>query len=197
MWFLLAHGAGAPSSSAWMVRYSARLEAIAPVHTFDYQYMSLGKKRPDAHLQLLATHRAALQEGQQRFPERRPVLIGKSMGGRIGCHLALEESVLGCICLGYPLVGMGKSPSLRDQVLLDLAVPALFVQGTRDKLCPLDRLKDVLTRRPSRSELLIIESGDHSLQATQAHLKSSGQTQDQIELAIFERVGAFVDSLLD
>ena len=31
------------------------------------------------------------------------VLIGKSMGSRIGCHLALEEDVAALVCLGYPL----------------------------------------------------------------------------------------------
>ena len=37
---------------------------------------------------------------------------------------------------------MGDRAKLRDQVLLSLGTPMLFVQGTRDKLCPLDLLAD-------------------------------------------------------
>ena len=40
---------------------------------------------------------------------RKALLIGKSMGGRIGCHVSLEEKVNGLVCFGYPLVAMGDS----------------------------------------------------------------------------------------
>ena len=65
------------------------------------------------------------------------------MGGRIGCHVALEEKVAALICLGYPLCAMGDRTKLRDQVLRDLRTPILFGQGTRDSLCPLDLLERV------------------------------------------------------
>ena len=48
------------------------------------------------------------------------------MGGRIGCHLALEEKVSGLICLGYPLCAMGDRTKLRDQVLRSLGTPILL-----------------------------------------------------------------------
>ena len=62
------------------------------------------------------------------------------MGGRIGCHVSLEEKVDGLVCLGYPLCAMGDRTKLRDEVLRALTAPILFVQGTRDSLCPLDLL---------------------------------------------------------
>ena len=65
------------------------------------------------------------------------------MGGRIGCHVSLEEKVTALICLGYPLCAMGDRTKLRDKVLRQLQKPILFVQGTRDPLCPLDLLNEV------------------------------------------------------
>ena len=67
------------------------------------------------------------------------------MGGRIGCHVSLEEKVDGLVCLGYPLCAMGDRTKLRDEVLRALTTPILFVQGTRDSLCPMDLLERVRT----------------------------------------------------
>ena len=90
---LFAHGAGAPSSSEWMRGWTERLQVLGPVAAFDYTYMREGRKRPDRPDKLLATHRVALE--QLRSGHSGPiVLAGKSMGGRMGCHLALTED--GC-----------------------------------------------------------------------------------------------------
>ncbi len=193
-WFLFAHGAGAGSTSAWMQRYRALLMEIAPVVSFDYAYMAQGKKRPDPLTQLIAQHEHALHEAAQRHGDQ-VVLIGKSMGGRIGCHLALRQRVLGVICLGYPLVGQGKSAPLRDQVLLELTAPALFIQGTRDPLCPLSMLETVLARRTALTELHVVESGDHSLSPTKAHLKQAQVTETELERQTMSVIARFCQQL--
>ncbi len=115
------------------------------------------------------------------------------MGGRVGCHVALEEKVDRVICLGYPLKGMGKKASLRDEVLLALATPILFVQGTRDSLCPLDLLDTVRKKMKANNVLFVVESGNHSLQATKTHLRETGRTQDDIDTDIVGAIEAFVD----
>src|SRR6185295_7135216 len=131
--FLFAPGAGAPSVSPWMQRWKSRLAAIGRVETFDYAYMREKRKRPDPLPQLIAAHCQALAQHRD-VTAGSTILIGKSMGGRIGCHVALEEKVDAVICLGYPLCAMGNPDKLRDKVLLDLRTPVLFVQGTRDSL---------------------------------------------------------------
>jgi len=96
--FLFAPGAGAPSSHPWIQSWKERLSEIGDVETFDYDYLREGRKRPDPLPKLIASHRQALAEavrkriasGSTRAPA---ILIGKSMGGRVGCHLALEEKV--------------------------------------------------------------------------------------------------------
>src|SRR5690348_15698217 len=112
--FLFAPGAGAPSSHPWMQRWKARLQEIVTIATFDYDYMREGRKRPDRLPQLIAAHRAALAAARAKVDPGTPTfLIGKSMGGRIGCHVSLEEKVAGLICLGYPLCAMGDRSKLR------------------------------------------------------------------------------------
>ena len=124
-----------------MQNWKRRLSEIGEVETFDYDYMRAGRKRPDPLPQLIAAHRAALEAAREKRQPDTTFLIGKSMGGRIGCHVSLEEKVDGLICLGYPLCAMGDRTKVRDEVLRALTTTILFVQGTRDSLCPLDLLE--------------------------------------------------------
>jgi uncharacterized protein len=186
--FLFAHGAGAPSSSAWMRAWRDRLATLGPVTAFDYPYMRAGRKTPDRPPVLIAAHREALQE--VRAAAAGPVfLAGKSMGSRIGCHLALEEAVAGLICFGYPLVG-GRG-AVRDEVLLALRAPILFVQGTRDPLCPLPRLEEVRARMAAPTTLLVVEGGNHSLELPSP--KRNAAAQIAADARVLEAVRQFVE----
>jgi len=91
LYFLFAPGAGAPSSHPWMQGWRQRLSTIGEVDLLDYTYMQQGRKRPDPLPQLIAAHRQALTESRR---DGITILIGKSMGGRIGCHVSLEEKVV-------------------------------------------------------------------------------------------------------
>jgi len=190
--FVFAHGAGAPSSSAWMRAWRRRLGTLGEVVAFDYPYMRAGRKAPDRLPVLIDAHRAVLAKAQARA--KGPVfLIGKSMGGRVGCHLALEESVAGVICLGYPLQS-GATGAMRDEVLLALRTPILFVQGSRDALCPLDKLAAVRARMTAPSTLLVVEGGNHSLEVSAAERKATGTTQADSDARVLAAIRAFVES---
>lgn len=172
-----------------MQLWKKRLAQLGDVLTFDYNYMLQGRRRPDPLPQLIATHRKALVD--LRAKTSAPIfLIGKSMGGRIGCHVSLEEKANGLICLGYPLCAMGDRSKLRDQVLLDLRTPILFVQGTRDALCPLDLLEGVRSKMTTSNFLHVVEGGDHSLQLRKKDL--TGETQDEVDQRIANAIRDFV-----
>jgi uncharacterized protein len=140
---------------------------------------------------LIDAHRTAL-ENARRSHSGPIVLIGKSMGGRVGCHLALEEAVAGVVCLSYPLCGGGDCTKLRDKVLRELSTPILFVQGTRDSLCPLDLLARVREEMRAVNELHVVQGGDHSLLVTKSRLKAAGETQDTVDLRILQVIREFV-----
>jgi predicted alpha/beta-hydrolase family hydrolase len=176
-----------------MQSWKERLEQIGEVATFDYPYMREKRKRPDRLPQLIAAHRQALAQARKENRHSSTILIGKSMGGRIGCHVSLEEKVDGLICLGYPLCAMGDRTKLRDEVLRALATPILFVQGTRDPLCPLDLLESVRQEIRAPNFLSVVEGGDHSLRATKSQLKATTKTQDDVDQSIFQSIADFVD----
>ena len=190
---LFAPGAGAPSSHPWMQNWKRRLSEIGEVETFDYDYMRAGRKRPDPLPLLIAAHRAALQAAREKYQPDSTLLIGKSMGGRIGCHVSLEEKVDGLVCLGYPLCAMGDRTKLRDEVLHALTTPVLFVQGTRDALCPLDLLEPVRAGMKAPNLLHVVKGGDHSLCVPKRQLQTAGETQEDVDQRAFEAVAAFVD----
>lgn len=153
--------------------------------------MRNGSRRPDPLPKLIAAHRAALAEAREANCGS-TVLIGKSMGGRIGCHVSLEESVSALVCLGYPLCGGGDPTKLRDKVLREITIPILFVQGTRDALCPLDLLDRVRREMSAPNELHMVEGGDHSLGATKKQLKAAGETQAEVDARILQAITQFV-----
>lgn len=182
-----------------MLAWRERLERLGSVEPFDYPYQRAGKKSPDRAPALVSAHRAELE--RVRAGRAGPViLIGKSMGGRIGCHVAVELEQAGAtaserpaalVCLGYPLVAPGGA--VRDQVLLELGTPVLFVQGTRDPMCPLDRLEAVRARMRVATDLFVVDSGDHSLLALKTRLRQLELTQAELD----ERVLAAISSFLD
>jgi predicted alpha/beta-hydrolase family hydrolase len=186
---LFAPGAGAPSTSPWMRAWAGRLATLGDVAPLDYPYQRAGRRSPDRLPVLVAAHRDALAAA--RAGRRGPVVLaGKSMGSRVGCHLALEERVDALVCLGYPL--RGARGDLRDEVLLALRTPILFVQGARDPLCPLDALEEVRRRMKAPSELYVVDGGNHSLLVGVRALKAAGEAQEDVDARTLAAIAGFV-----
>lgn len=170
-----------------------RFETLGRVECFDYPYQRAGRRSPDRHPVLVMAHDEALTalEASHAGPV---VLVGKSMGGRIGCHVAVARSKppAALVCLGYPLVG--QNGKLRDEVLRELRTPVLFVQGTRDPLCPLDELEALLPELSAAHALHRVEDGDHSLRVAARTLKTTGQTQESVDADIVRAASDFLDA---
>ena len=91
------------------------------------------------------------------------------MGGRVASMLAAEGEVMdGLIFLSYPLHSEKKPEQLRDGHLYGLEVPMLFVQGDRDALAELPRLRPVLARLGERATLELFPGADHNLSKVDA-----------------------------
>ncbi|CAK9163053.1 unnamed protein product [Ilex paraguariensis] len=106
---IFAHGAGAPSSSDWMIRWkdllAKALQAVEVV-TFDYPYIS-GEKRkaPPKAEKLVDFHSDIVKKTVAKYPGHPLILVGKSMGSRVSCMVAGVEDIgaSAIVCLGYPL----------------------------------------------------------------------------------------------
>jgi hypothetical protein len=173
---LLAPGAGAGQQHPFMVAVRDGLAAAGyPTMTFDYSYMEAGRRGPDRPARLLEVHDAAAERLATRYG--RVALVGKSMGGRIGSHLAADSGFpsAGLVYLGYPLVPMGKGEPRPTSHLEQIAVPQLFVAGTRDRLSPPDLIRALSESLPD-SATAIIDEADHSLRVP----KRVGLSNDEV-----------------
>ncbi|HEY3157329.1 MAG TPA: alpha/beta fold hydrolase, partial [Vicinamibacterales bacterium] len=166
---VLAHGAGAPQQSAFMVGFATGLaNRGVDVLTFNFLYTEQRRRVPDRTEALDACYRAAIGVARQPVGRDRVFIGGKSMGGRIATHLAAADDadalgIAGVVLLGYPLHPPGKPDQLRAAHLPRIRVPMLLVQGERDPFGTPDELRKVLEPISSRVTLHVVEKGDHSL----------------------------------
>jgi predicted alpha/beta-hydrolase family hydrolase len=162
---LLAHGAGAGQMSPFMVRVATGFaERGLSTATFDFAYITAGRKVPDRAPALESAWRDAIAAARTQFDGLRLFIGGKSMGGRIASHVASQGgsgSIAGLVFLGYPLHPPGRPEQRRDAHLPAIAEPMLFVQGSRDAFGSGAEIRGLL---PSlqHAELEEIEGGDHS-----------------------------------
>ena len=162
---ILAHGAGAAMDSEFMNFVAGAIAAEGVrVLRFEFPYMVqrrlTGKSRPpDREPLLFETWRAAVRE----CGAPRPVIGGKSMGGRMASMVADELGVAGLVCLGYPFHPPGRPERLRTAHLESLHTPTLIVQGTRD---PFGTAEDVAEYTLSPAiRIHWLENGNHDLRA--------------------------------
>jgi uncharacterized protein len=173
---LLAHGAGAGMDHPWMTAMADGLAAGGlRVMTFNYPYTEFGRKTPNRMPLLLEVHRAAAETLRASCDQ--VVLAGKSMGGRVGSHLAGDEGwpAAAMVYFGYPLLAIGKTEPRATDHLQRIEVPQLFVSGTRDRLGPIDLITAVAAAVPEGT-VIAIEHGDHSFKVP----KSTGATVEEV-----------------
>ncbi|GFZ01279.1 alpha/beta-Hydrolases superfamily protein [Actinidia rufa] len=188
---VFAHGAGAPCSSDWMIRWQEMLaKGLQAV-----EVTSLVEKRgaPPKAEKLVDFHAEVVKKAVAKYPGHPLILAGKSMGSRVSCMVAGGEEGIGAsavVCLGYPLKGMNGA--VRDETLLKLTVPTIFLQGSKDGLCPLEKLELVRKKMKSVTGLHVIEGGDHSFKIAKKHLQSEGSTQEEAEDHAVRAIAAFV-----
>ena len=163
---ILAHGAGLPQTSAFMVAFAEGL-ARRGCHavTFNFPYTEQRRRLPDRAPILEACFRDVVGAVQAR-PElraRRLVIGGKSMGGRMATHLAAQglADLAGVVVLGYPLHPPGRPEQLRAEHLARIQQPMLVVQGERDAFGTPEELRPFLAPLEAAT-IHVVEGGDHS-----------------------------------
>lgn len=194
--FVMAHGAGAAMDSRGMTDLASRIAARSiRVVRFEFGYMASrrsGVRRPPPRAEtLLDEYRAFVAEVGGR-----PVIGGRSMGGRVASMIADEQydagSVAGLVCLSYPFHPPVRSEAEkpgqpRTAHLLGLRTPTLICQGTRD---PFGSPAEIAGYGlPASIDILWFEDGDHDLRPRKA---VSGFTAAQHLDAAADAVAAFV-----
>ena len=188
---LLGHGAGAGMRSDFMETVAVGLgERGLRTARFNFPYVEAGRKAPDRAPVLEATFAAAAAHIAEAHPRARLFFGGKSLGGRIASQVVASgaASCDGLVFLGYPLHPPGRPDRLRTEHLADIKVPMLFVEGTRDPFCPLDRLEEVRAGLGAETEVAVIDDGDHSFKVRRA----SGRDTAEAWAEVVDVVAAWV-----
>src|ERR1700722_10478566 len=190
--YVLAHGAGAGMTHPFMAAVAAELAArgIAPLG-YQLPYMEQGKKRPAPPALAQATVRAAVTEAARLLPGLALIAGGKSFGGRMTSRAqaaAPLAGVRGLAFLGFPLHPAGRPSRERAKHLLDIGIPMLFLQGTRDALATLWELEPTVDALGARATLRLFDDADHSF-----HLpRHSGRTDAQVLDEALDALAAWV-----
>jgi len=169
---LLAPGAGAGRDQPALVAIDELLAPVGvAVRRMDFPYRRAGRRSPDRPPVLLASvvaEAAALAAGTGLAPDAL-FLGGRSMGGRI-CSMAVADG-LGCaglVLISYPLHPPGRPDRMRTEHFPSLAVPCLFVSGTRDAFGSPGELTAATAAIPGPVTHHWIEGKDHGLRGCEA-----------------------------
>jgi len=185
----LAHGAGVPMDAPFMTAFAAGLATTGlRVVRFEFPFMAArrenGSKRPPDREPVL---RSAWEGVIETLRDRRLVIGGKSLGGRIASLVADEAKVDGLVCLGYPFHPLGKPDRTRVNHLEHLATPTLVVQGTRDPFGTAEEVSGYALSPAIKVHWL--PDGDHDFKPRVKSDRSQSQNWDEGVAAIVEFVG--------
>ena len=159
---VLAHGAGGDMNHPQLAGMAERLATNdIEVVRFNFPYKEAGRKAPDRQEKLEACYWAVAKEVSASAA--RLYLGGGSMGGRIASHIVSDGfPAAGLVFQSYPLHPPGKPERIRDAHLKRIAVPMLFLWGTRDPFATPELLERTIASLPAAT-LHRIDGGDHSL----------------------------------
>lgn len=196
MRYLFSHGAGAGMETPFMQAIADLLsERSVTTFRFEFAYMAArretGARKPPPRAERLADeYRAAVAAVPQGA---RPLIGGKSMGGRVASLVADElyaqGLIAGLVCLGYPFHPPKKPEQLRTAHLEGLQCPALIVQGDRDPFGSRGEI-EAMTLSPA-IRFHWASDGDHDL----GPRGSSGYTRKGNLAAAADAIVAFAKSL--
>jgi uncharacterized protein len=160
-YLILAHGAGGNMHTPQLKAYADQIaERGLGAVRFNFGYAEAKRKGPDRQDKLEACYRAVAEQVATKADS--VLLGGRSMGGRIGSQIVAQGfDAAGLVFLAYPLHAPGKPEQLRDAHLKKIAVPMLFLQGTRDSFARPELLAKTI-RSLKTATLHGIENGDHS-----------------------------------
>ena len=189
---VLAHDAGDSMESELVKGLHAHLtERGFLCVRFNFPFVESGRKRPDPLPMLERTYKAALQQlmrGTDETPAHL-ILAGVGLGGRVASQIVAQGiKADGLIMMSFPLHPSGKPAQLKPGALYRIICPMLFIQGTRDATCKLDRLQGLLRRIGAPTKLHVVEDGNHALE----FVKGSPRTLEEIHSEILERIDRFI-----
>ncbi len=178
---VLFHGAGSDRNHSSFLLLE---EALAPIKVarINFPYRRAGKKMPDRAPILL---QSVVEEVRRCADDwgtdpSRLVIGGRSMGGRM-CSMAIADTddplvVAGLMLFAYPLHPPGKPEKLRIEHLGNVAVPSLWISGTRDNFGTPYELASAMELLTGEYSCRLIDGKGHDLKGCDAEIATTVNT---------------------
>jgi len=184
---VLGHGASSNMRTPLLTTIAESL-ADQNIATFRYNfpYSEKGGGR-NSQATCTATIRSAVAAAREAVPDLPTLAGGHSFSGRMTSTAASEsplEGVKGLVFFSFPLHPAGEPDTKRAVHLSDVAIPMLFLSGTRDPLAEIDLLRPVVKKLGKRATLHLLDTADHSYKI----LKRARQSEEDVFTECTRRV---------
>ena len=163
---------------------------------FNFPFAEVARKRPDPSEALIRAFRAAIAV-MGSDPTSAPAHLfigGVGLGGQAAALVSTQRlRVEGVFMLGYPLHSRDRPEQATNaDALFRVVNPMLFVQGTRDRYCQIDALRQTLMRVGAPKTLQIVQHADHQFQVP----KRSGRSEEQVIAELIEGIDRWCTKVL-
>jgi predicted alpha/beta-hydrolase family hydrolase len=191
---VLGHGASTNMRHATLQTIAERM-AEAGIATFRYNfpYMEHGKGR-DSQETCTSTVRSAVAAAHRACSDLTLLAGGHSFGGRMTSTAASQsplDHVQGLVFFAFPLHQPGKPDTKRADHLVEITVPMLFLNGTRDELADQDLLRSVVKKLGKRATLHRLDTADHGFRT----LKRSRASNEDVFVEMARAVREWAQKL--
>lgn len=142
---LLTPGAGGGADHRTLTEIEAALTGRIAIRRHDFAYRRASRRAPPRAEAVTEELKGDLPQiaAELGVAPAEMVLGGRSFGGRV-CSMAVAAGApaAGLVLLSYPLHPPERPERLRTDHFPDIAVPCLFVSGTRDPFATADELRE-------------------------------------------------------
>ncbi|XP_063809273.1 testis-expressed protein 30 isoform X2 [Pseudophryne corroboree] len=120
---------------------------------------------------------------------------GRSMGSRAATSVmraACEEEdgfIQGLICLSYPLHPPNAKGKLRDEDLVRVTRPSLFISGSADDMCDKTLMMSTVSKMKAPAKIHWVENANHGMTA-------KGKTMSDVLTEINEQTLFWIQEIL-
>jgi len=109
------------------------------------------------------------------------ILGGKGTGAAVAARLATARlRIAGLFFLGYPLHPQDRKQKVQADALFRITSPMLFVQGTRDRRCDVETLRETLRGVGASTRLHVCEDADHNFKVPKRSLRNEEEVRNEV-----------------
>ena len=164
---------------------------------FNFPFAEAGKRSSADSMEVLERTYLSAISLLGRDPTSAPAHLfigGKGLGARVAARVGASRiRVDGYFFLAYPLHTQDKPEQVQAQNLYRIIAPMLFVQGTRDRQCDLDVLRNTLARVGAPTSLHVAEDADKNFKVP----RKSSRTDELVHEELLETVTTWLEKILD